>query len=231
MYEEVSAGPPSLALTLAETFRPSLELATLFAAAPLLWAAPRGDGRKVLVLPGFSLDDTSTYCLRSYLTFLGYHVSGLGMGPNFGDRTLGSDSRRLGAKIDGHRGEGKIILIGHSLGGVVARQYARRHPDQIERVICLGSPFAGDETSMNEGVVWLRRHMTGEDRSIVTDRSPLPVPHTVIYSRSDGVVSPFDCRDSADDADNIEVPGSHIGLVVNAAAFRIIAERLAQIAA
>lgn len=222
-------GPPPLFLTLAESVRSSMEMASLFAAAPLLWSAPRGDGGRVLVLPGFSLDDTSTLCLRSFLIWLGYKVSGLDMGPNFGGRTLGEENRRLREKVQQMRQGGKVSLVGHSLGGVVAREYARRHPDEVERVICLGSPYSGDERSMPRGVVWLRRRLTGEDPNAIADRSRLPVPHTVIFSRSDGVVSAFDCRDeSCAEADNVEVPGSHIGLVVNAAAFRVIAERLAR---
>ena len=95
----------------------------------------------------------------------------------------------------------------------------------------LGSPFAGDETSMHRGIVWLRRHMCGEDPSAPVDRSALPVPHTVIYSDSDGVVAGFDCRDTSDLPDNVEIVGSHIGLVINPEAFQVVAERLALVGA
>jgi hypothetical protein len=97
-------------------------------------------------------------------------------------------------------------------------------------VICLGSPIAGDESSMNSAIVWFRRKMTGEDASKKPDRTPLPVPHTVIYSETDGVVSAFDCRDDGDGADNVEVVGSHIGLVINPQAFLAVADRLARAA-
>ena len=37
----------------------------------------------------------------------------------------------------------KVSLIGWSLGGVFAREMARRAPEQVRSVITLGSPFAG----------------------------------------------------------------------------------------
>ena len=215
-------------LTFSEGLRSTLEFSSLFAAWPILWAAPRGDGSKVMVLPGFSLDNASTLLLRSYLTWLGYDVHGFEAGRNFGRRTLGHGHAALYEMIDAVAKGEPISLVGHSLGGVLAREYARRHPGRVRQVICLGSPFTGDERSMPAAVVWLRRALTDEDTSIPPDRSPMPVPHTVIYSNTDGVVAGFDCRHDCEGSDNVEVVGSHLGLVHNAAAFRIIAERLAR---
>jgi pimeloyl-ACP methyl ester carboxylesterase len=220
--------PPHLAYTLTEGFRCTLELAGLFASAPFLAAMPRGEGEKVVVLPGFTLDDHSTLALRAYLTWLGYRAHALGAGPNFGRRTFGDQNERLTALVAAIRGDDKVALIGHSLGGALARDFARAHPAHVSRVITLGSPYAGDETSMPASVVWLRRNLTGEDPNALPDRSPLPVPHTAIFSESDGIVSAFDCRDASDGADNVEVVGSHVGLLINAMAFRVIADRLAR---
>jgi hypothetical protein len=58
---------------------------------------------------------------------------------------------------------------------------------------------------------------------------PLPVPSTAIYSRSDGVVSWRSCLDvEAERTENVEVQGSHIGLLHNPAVLFVIADRLAQ---
>ena len=203
-----------------------MELAALIGAGSHLWWAPSGDGGKVIVLPGFSLDDSSTLWLRSYIAWLGYEVHGLGVGANFGRRTFGDGFRRLDTLIDDLRGDQRVSLVGHSLGGVMARDYARRHPEHVARVVCLGSPHVGDERSMPAGVVWWRRTMTDEDVTAQPDPSPLPVPHTIIYSDTDGIVSPFDCRGDHAEADNVRISGSHLGLVANAQAFRVIAERL-----
>ncbi|HEY3815232.1 MAG TPA: alpha/beta fold hydrolase [Caulobacteraceae bacterium] len=220
--------PPHFAYTLTEGARCALELAGLFSSAPWLAAAPRGQGETVIVLPGFSLDDNSTFLLRAWLTWLGYRAHALGAGPNFGRRTFGEQNERLTERVGAIRGDDKVALIGHSLGGALAREYAREHPANVSRVITLGAPYAGDETSMPTPVVWLRRNLTGEDPHARPDRSPLPMPHTAIFSESDGIVSAFDCRDTGAGADNVEVVGSHVGLVINAMAFRVIAERLAR---
>ncbi|HWE45846.1 MAG TPA: alpha/beta hydrolase [Caulobacteraceae bacterium] len=222
------SGPPHLAYTLTEGPRCALELAGLFISAPFLAFEPRGHGEKVIVLPGFSLDDHSTLVLRAYLTWLGYQAHALGAGHNFGRRTFGEENQRLTKLVADIRGDDKVALIGHSLGGALAREYAREHPAQVSRVITLGSPYAGDETSMPTPVVWLRRSLTSEDPYATPDRSPLPVPHTAIFSESDGIVAAFDCRDESDGADNVVVVGSHVGLVINAQVFRAIAERLAR---
>lgn len=220
-------GPPPLFLTLSEPLRSAWEVGFLAAGLlPVLWDPPTGDGHPVIVLPGFLLDDDSTWCLRAFLRRLGYRVHGFGMGLNLGARTVGVDGRHLIEMIDRVAGDEPVSLVGHSLGGVLARDYARRHPGRVRRLITLGSPYAGDERSMPRAVVRLRRYLTLEAAAQEVDRSPLPVPHTIIYSESDGVVAAFDCRHPYSSADNIEVPGSHIGLVVNLTAFRVIAERL-----
>ena len=60
--------------------RALLELAALWAAAPFLSRAPRGDGHPVLVLPGFLASDTSTRALRRFLRDRGYHAHGWRLG-------------------------------------------------------------------------------------------------------------------------------------------------------
>ena len=220
-------GPPPLFLTLSEPLRSIWEVGFLATGLlPMLWNSPAGDGHLVIVLPGFLLNDESTWCLRAFLKGLGYRVHGFGMGRNLGARTVDVDGRRLIEMIDRVAQDEPVSLVGHSLGGVLARDYARRHPGRVRRLITLGSPYAGDERSMPSAVVRLRRCLTLESAAQEVDRSPLPVPHTIIYSESDGVVAAFDCRHLNSAADNIEVPGGHIGLVVNPIAFRVIAERL-----
>ena len=94
---------------------------------------------------------------------------------------------------------GPVSLIGHSLGGIYAREVARAAPEHVRRVITVGSPFGGD---LKSNVVWpMYESITGTRiKSIppeVLDRmnEPLPVPSTAIYSRSDGVVAWHSCID------------------------------------
>ncbi len=65
-------GRPPVALFALEGVRATAELATTAMLSPLAKALPRGDGRPVLVLPGFTASDRSTAILRRFLTDLGY---------------------------------------------------------------------------------------------------------------------------------------------------------------
>ena len=52
-------------------------------------------------------------------------------------------SERL-RELIGTFGSGKVHLVGHSLGGLVAAMIVQRHPDLIDgRIVCLGSPLRG----------------------------------------------------------------------------------------
>jgi hypothetical protein len=60
-------------------------------------------------------------------------------------------------------------------------------------------------------------------------RTPVPVPSTSIYTRTDGVVRWHACIDAGGPScENIEVRGTHSGLGYNIAALVAMADRLAQ---
>ncbi len=45
---------------------------------------------------------------------------------------------------------GPVHLLGHSLGGVMALQTLRKHPElNVDKVICMGSPLAGTQAGSN----------------------------------------------------------------------------------
>ncbi|MFT4098894.1 MAG: alpha/beta hydrolase, partial [Rhodoblastus sp.] len=79
--DEARLRPPSLFLALTE-FRAWQEFGASLAFAPLLMAAPRGDGHTALVLPGFMASDASTRLLRAYLRMQGYNALGWELGRN-----------------------------------------------------------------------------------------------------------------------------------------------------
>ncbi|MCP4616744.1 MAG: alpha/beta hydrolase [Bradyrhizobium sp.] len=223
------SAPPSR-LLLALELRGILELQAFFASYPLLRRAPRGDGHPVLVLPGLAASDASTELLRGYLRAQGYAAHGWKQGANRGPRPgveAGMDSRL--AELAG-RYRRKVSLIGWSLGGIYAREMARRAPELVRQVITLGSPFANEPKASN---AWRLYEVLSErsvddwpDREAM--KAPPPVPSTAIYSRTDGIVAWQGCleRGSAR-TQNIEVEGSHCGLGHNPAALYAIADRLA----
>ena len=242
MYEsldtaEQGRGAPSPLLSLAELPRTLCEAAGFGQFWPLLTQAPQGDGHPVLVLPGFTASDASTLPLRRFLDRLGYRTLPWEVGTNTG--SLEVQSRmvlRFYRLVRTYRQP--LTLIGQSLGGVFAREIARRFPDHVRSVITLGSPFASaDGRGANPIVRQLFERLSGltvrEMRSRVRGGrdigAPIPVPCTAVYSRTDGVVSWRACLErDAPLAENVEIVGSHSGMAMNPAAVYVIADRLAQ---
>src|SRR3546814_6254652 len=80
--------------------------------------------------------------LRRALAAAGYDGHGWGLGRNRGLRPGVLD--RLDAKVADLARNGPIIIVGWSLGGLYAREIAKRRPHDVARVVTLGSPFSGD---------------------------------------------------------------------------------------
>jgi pimeloyl-ACP methyl ester carboxylesterase len=216
---------------LAELGRASLETSSLLLGAPLMAEVPRGDGHDVIVLPGFAFSEVSTLLLRTFLRSLGYRAHDWRLGRNLGVRTLAWGAPELSRRIDqlSDGGRRRVSLVGHSLGGVIARQYALANPGHVRQVICLGSPFVGDTRAVNPLVLKLHNKLVGQPPPPRSKPPRLEVPFTAIFSRSDGIVAPSDCTYAGEgEAENIEVYGSHCGLVSHPAVFYAIADRLAQ---
>lgn len=197
---------------------------------PASW--PRGQGQPVLVIPGYGLDDRPTQPLRQALTRLGYAAHGWGLGRNLGIRRalMAGMGERLAALGAEHAQP--VTLVGWSLGGVYARETARRHPELVRQVVTLGSPFSGEPDANTFDVVFklLRpRRPVVIDRTAYDARRPAPpVPCLALHTKTDGVVN-WRCslEAPAPNTENIEVRGSHAGLVYNLEVLKLLAERLA----
>jgi hypothetical protein len=123
---------------------------------------------------------------------------------------------------------------------VIAPRAARR-PDLVASVVTLGSPFRGVRSHplvllISERV---RARVRREDRpdcytgycrcEAVTGLEgafPASVPQLTVYTRTDGIVDWRMCLGD-DPTSNIEVTGTHVGLVANPAVYRAIAHHLA----
>ncbi|MFZ1741909.1 MAG: alpha/beta hydrolase [Pontixanthobacter sp.] len=234
--ETRSARPPHRMLMLAEPARAIAELASFFALRPAMRTLPKGDGHGVLVLPGFMASDSSTRPMRSLLSNLGYETAGWNLG-----RNVRVDNNRVEAmmKCVEHlhgRTEGKISIVGWSLGGVFARELAKLAPEKVRMVISLGSPISDDRGHTNAARLF--EFLNGKEPEPVKagqftglDQAP-PVPTTSILTKTDGVVHWRGSVQQPGTADahseNIEVLASHCGLGVNPTVMLAIADRLAQ---
>jgi len=229
-----SYSAPSLTLLGLEPVRAALEYfgARLMDRSSL----PAGDGHPVVLFPGLAADHTCLAPLRKLCDELGYVASDWGRGFNTGPSgdvnewiaELASQVQSL-ACAHGR----SVSLIGWSLGGVYAREIARLLPDTVRQVITLGTPFAADGDATNVG--WMYRLLSGQAPRVAPAlarrlRQTPPVPTTSIFSRSDGVVAWQACQDPLDHAraENVEVEGSHVGLVWHPKVWRVVADRLGQ---
>ncbi|MGH7857298.1 MAG: esterase/lipase family protein [Candidatus Binatia bacterium] len=224
VVDEVLA-PPSPGL-LALEGRTGLEFLAFLSSLPLLERLPRGDGHPVLILPGWMASDTSTLTLRWFLRRRGYHVHGWRLGRNFGPSPeLIQDLSGRFVALRRRHGR-KVTILGWSLGGIYARELARAFPDDVRQVITLVSPFRDPMATNAVGL--FRRTRLGR-RSVYDRASPLPVPATSLYSRTDGIVAWRSCLEpDGPRAENLAVVSSHVGIGHHPVALWVIADRLAQ---
>jgi len=207
-----------------------LEMAALVAAYPVLKRAPRGDGHPVLVLPGFMASDFSTGALRRFLRDRGYAAHGWKLGRNLGPTPpIVEGLGRRFVELRERYGR-RISLIGWSLGGVYARELARRFAPDVRLVITLASPFRDVEaTNVPRFLLNRRRPHPNEAALRALMCAPLPVPATAIYSRSDAIAAWRSClEDEGALSENLEVDSSHLGIGHHPVVLLTIADRLAQ---
>ena len=232
MIDAQALRPPSRLATLLE-LRAPLDWASILLWAPLLATAPRGDGRPIILLPGYGADEASMAPLGRYLRYLGYDVFDWALGRNRGDVEdyiiqIGDRAQ----EIYKSSAATPVTLIGWSLGGVVAREVARLNEHYVSEVITLGTPIAGGPKYTRAA----RRFATkanidlDEFEQEVHERNSMGIrqPVTSIYSKLDGIVA---WRASIDvynkQARNIRVHSSHLGLAANGRVWRLIADILA----
>jgi pimeloyl-ACP methyl ester carboxylesterase len=186
-----------------------------------------------MVIPGFLGDDRGNGPLIRFLRHLGYTASGWQQGRNLGPDSFTVDGLRSAMEPLLAAGKGRVSLVGHSLGGIYAREIARSEPALIHQVITLGSPFGrGHQQASHAGRLYRRLNPRPDERD-TDDRlnTPPPVPTTAIYTRGDGVVNWRTSLQQGENHDvhNVRVLGSHIGLNVNAAVWFWIAKKLAEV--
>jgi pimeloyl-ACP methyl ester carboxylesterase len=227
---------PSWLLALFEAPRALTEASSLVPLNSLLKNLPCGDGHAVMTLPGFLASDRSTRTLRRYMRIWGYDAYRWEQGRNLGL----SRTHDVEAILDARLGDlyqqsgGKVSLVGWSLGGLFAREMARRNPQWVRSVITLGSPL-GDPRATNAWRLYELISGIRIDDEVIRQRveklrAPMPdVPVTAIYSKTDAVVAWQIAKlPSGDKVENIGIATSHLGMGFNPAVLYAIADRLRQ---
>lgn len=186
------------------------QLPRLLIAAPRLARVPRGDGGPVVDIPGWRGPQVSMAPIRAYLRWLGYDARTWGLGTNMGNPVRDAE-RMTRSVVELSESAGRPVgLVGWSLGGVIAREVARKVPEHVTRVVTYGTPVAGvrlDELNAS---------------------APIKVPITAIFTRRDGVVAWPACIDRASpDVEHVEVSSTHIGLGIDPDVWETVARTLA----
>lgn len=191
----------------------------------------RGD--PVVLVPGFLAGDASLSLMARSLRRRGYRTYRSLIGVNVGCTMTAA--AQLEARIEAvvaRRGD-RVQVVGHSLGGMLARGLAVRRPDLVAGIVTMGSPMlapGAHHASLSRSVdVLVRLSRAGlpglmaEDcvagacarESFEESRQPLPegVEFTAIFSRRDGIVDWRACVDPL--ATDVEVTASHLGMAVD----------------
>ena len=206
---------------------------------------PRGDGRPVLLMPGFGGGDYTLLVLAAWLRRIGYEPHAAGFVTNLGCSDRGADRVERRIELLHRRGGRRLALIGHSRGGHYARALAQRRPELVSHAISLGAGLrqmlaTSYPTQAAAGAARRAALRSGRARSplcltegcdcrfAVDFAGTFPADRvrlTSIYSKGDGVVRwqaalvPY--------GNCVEVTGSHVGLIFNRKTYQAIATALA----
>jgi triacylglycerol lipase len=208
--------------------------------------APAGNGRPVMLIPGFMAGDGSLARMAVWLRTGGFVLARSGIRWNSGcmEPTVGSVEGRLERAVEqtGRR----ALIVGQSRGGCIGRALAVLRPDLVETLVTLGSPLS-DQLAVRPRV-WpsilavgtlgtlgvpgmfsircVRGGCCARSREAMTAPFPGDVGFVSIYSRSDEVVRWEACMDPA--AVQMEIDVSHLGMGMARDVWLAVSDELGQ---
>jgi len=201
-------------------------------------------GRPVALIPGFLAGDASLGPLTDWLRRSNCRTSSAGIRFNVACSTVLTDRIERRIELLAERTGRRVVVVGQSRGGVLARGVAVRRPDLVEAIVTLGSPHM-DPLAIHP-LVLLQVVAVGTLGSVgvpgffgstcfngaccerFREEALGPFPDDVrfvsAYSKTDGVVDWRSCVVA--EADAVEIGGTHFGMALNPAAYRTLAEVL-----
>jgi pimeloyl-ACP methyl ester carboxylesterase len=206
---------------------------------------PPGDGRPVLLVPGFLAGDQSLARMARWLRGGGWITtrSGIRMNVDCMEPTIQALERHLEKAVDA--AGGRAMLVGQSRGGTFGRVLAVRRPDLVESLVTLGSPVLNQMALSRStqaavtlvgllGTIGIPRMFSHNcrngaccelARAQLTEPLSDEVRYIAFYSRQDPIVSWEACCDPQ--AELVEVDGTHSGMSVSRAVWTRMSELLA----
>lgn len=178
------------------------------------------DGPPLMVFPGFLANDRTTLGLQRALAGAGYRVDGWGLGLNRG--AYPGILERVAGRIERHGRGRPVILVGWSLGGIVAREVAKLRPDLVDMVVTMGAPFSGDPHWTNAWPIYelVAGHKVDSPPIETRLTEKPPVPTLAIWSRRDGVIAPACARGLPGESDRqVELDCGHMDFGVSGRVF------------
>ncbi|MBI4742553.1 MAG: alpha/beta fold hydrolase [Betaproteobacteria bacterium] len=153
---------------------------------------PAGERPPVLLIHGYGCSRGAWWWLRRRLERAGWQVATINLEPIYTsiDNTLEPLARRIDAVL-AETGAAQLILVGHSMGGLVARAYLHRFgAERVARLVTLGTPHGGSRLAHIAIGRNGRQMEPGSDWLQALPR-PVVAPETVvIYSPHDNYVMP-----------------------------------------
>ena len=199
----------------------------------------------VVLVPGFLAGDLTLRLMAQALRRRGHRTYRSLIHANVGCTVAAAAQLEARLEAVALRRGSRVQVVGHSLGGMLARGLAVRRPDLVAGIVTMGSPMlapAAHHASLTRSVdVLVRLSRAGipglmaaecvagdcARQSFEESRQPLPdeVSFTTIYSRRDGIVDWRACVDPA--AVAVEVRASHVGMAVDPRVVEQVAAALA----
>ena len=155
--------------------------------------APSANPKTIMILPGFAARSRKMRYMAQQFERAGHETKRWGAkGRNWGptpERFAQLESRLVELF---ERKDEPVVLLGWSLGGVYARELAKRHPHAVAKVITMGSPFSGSPRANNAWRVY--QFITGhpvDHPPVEADTAVKPPVETVaLWSPYDSVIAP-----------------------------------------
>lgn len=212
------------------------------------WGVPHGNGQAVVLVPGFLGSDRYLTEMHLWLRRIGYTPYFSGIGRNVDCPEL-LTQRLLLTVQQAYADTGRpVTIVGHSLGGMLARAAAHRVPNKVTQVITMGSPFREVKAHplvlsaanfVRSNIVRERRHRRevtsdcftpqcgcGFVEQLKNETPPDDFQRSAIYSKVDGVVDWRSCIEDEPEL-NTEVTATHIGMAFNPEVYCTVAKLLA----